>query len=199
MSLRELRKSKDLTQKEAAKIIGIPFRTYQNYEYGFVSSSSYLGRSIEKTLTEYEPYQIDKGILPLKYLVNKAEDVFAFFGIDYAYLFGSYAKGKATEKSDVDIMIHGSVTGLKFFSLQQKLESALHKKVDLVRFDDFKNNQEFLSEIVKTSKGLPLISKMPTPASISKLLFTCAMKSYATMTRSAFQVIANWSSMIFRR
>ena len=34
MSIKELRINKGLTQNEAAKLVGLSLRTYQNYEYG---------------------------------------------------------------------------------------------------------------------------------------------------------------------
>ena len=37
--------------------------------------------------------------------INICSSVFGNYSIDYCYLFGSYAKGKATEVSDVDLLI----------------------------------------------------------------------------------------------
>ena len=65
------------------------------------------------------------------------------------YLFGSYAKGYATETSDVDLLIDTTITGLNFFGLIEEFREALHKKVDLLRLDDVKNNKELLLEIMK--------------------------------------------------
>ncbi len=49
-------------------------------------------------------------------------------------LFGSLARGEATEKSDVDILVDFSQTPdlLTFIELEEKLKSALGKNVDLV-------------------------------------------------------------------
>lgn len=49
-------------------------------------------------------------------------------------LFGSMARGEATEKSDVDLLIDFSQTPdlLTFIELEEKLKSALGKNVDLV-------------------------------------------------------------------
>lgn len=56
------------------------------------------------------------------------------YGVSRAYLFGSYARGDATEKSDVDLRIDGgrikSMFGLG--SLYHELTEALKKPVDLV-------------------------------------------------------------------
>ena len=49
-------------------------------------------------------------------------------------LFGSMARGEATEKSDIDILVDFSQTPdlLTFIELEEKLKSALGKNVDLV-------------------------------------------------------------------
>ena len=58
----------------------------------------------------------------------------------YCYLFGSYAKGKATEQSDVDLLISTKATGLRFYEIAERLRESLHKKVDLVESHGQKND-----------------------------------------------------------
>lgn len=153
MDLKSLREQKHLTQKEAAKLVGLPFRTYQNYEYGIVPLTTFRGKAIVHSLETYCPYAEDKGIWPQSDLIAVAKAVLSSYSnedISFAYLFGSYAKGKATAKSDVDLLVDGSLSGLRFFALQSQLEKAFAKKVDLVRLQDLKNNLPFVSEIMKT-------------------------------------------------
>ena len=157
MDIVKLRKEKGLTQKEAAILLGMPLRTFLNYEYGVTSCDSFTGRALLKTLEDYEPYDEEHGILPLDTLVEKANAVFSKYAtkdVEYVYLFGSYAKGKATDKSDVDLLLSGDVTGLDFFVLQDDLRKALHKKVDLMKLVDIKDNQDFLSEILKDGRRI---------------------------------------------
>ena len=55
------------------------------------------------------------------------------YPIKKAYLFGSYARGNATEKSDVDLRIEGDIKS--FFMLggiYSELEDALGMKLDLL-------------------------------------------------------------------
>ncbi len=68
------------------------------------------------------------------------------YGIDSLSLFGSYARGEATEDSDLDfIMDKGDLNGVKYFSLIDKLESKFKCHVDLVSKES--SNKEFLNEI----------------------------------------------------
>jgi predicted nucleotidyltransferase len=150
MELKELRKTKGLTQKEAAQIAGISFRTYQNYEYGRSKENSFTGRTILEKLGSYEKYSEDKGVLTLSYIKESVADVLKNYPVEYAILFGSYAKGKANEKSDVDLLLETQVDGLDYFSLIEKLRKTLHKRVDLLRFRDLHDNQVLISEILKT-------------------------------------------------
>jgi predicted nucleotidyltransferase len=52
-----------------------------------------------------------------------------------AYLFGSFARGEADEKSDVDIMVdldHSRPIGLHYFGIIADLEDLLGRPVDMV-------------------------------------------------------------------
>ena len=55
------------------------------------------------------------------------------YGAERVYLFGSYARGDATEASDIDLRIDkGSIRGLQFARLLGDLEDTLGKKIDLI-------------------------------------------------------------------
>ena len=122
MDLKELRKTKRLTQVDAASIAGVSVESYKNHELGRSRGDSPLGRMIFDKLSAYEPYGFEKGILPLDLIKQTLSDVLGSKPVDFAYLFGSYAKGEADAKSDVDIMVSGAITGLEFFSLGGELE-----------------------------------------------------------------------------
>lgn len=93
----------------------------------------------------------NKGVLTIKQIQVVINDVFKDYDdkIDFCYLFGSYAKGYATETSDIDLCISTSISGLAFVGLIEKLQSSLHKKVDLIRLFDLGDNEELLKEIMK--------------------------------------------------
>ena len=64
-------------------------------------------------------------------------------------MFGSYAKETATEKSDVDLLLSSSVTGMKFYGLVEELREQLKKKVEVVTVSSLEGNLDLLNEILK--------------------------------------------------
>lgn len=58
--------------------------------------------------------------------------IFDEYHVHRAVLFGSYAKGCATEKSDVDILVDSGLIGLSFFGLLEDVVTKLNKSVDLI-------------------------------------------------------------------
>ena len=67
------------------------------------------------------------------------------YGVKRVYLFGSYAKGLATEKSDVDLLIEKGkpMSLLKLSGMRQQCQDALKISVDLLTStgieDDFRS------------------------------------------------------------
>jgi len=58
----------------------------------------------------------------------------------FGYLFGSYAKGDATQKSDVDIAVYLQDVSLDArLGLHHTLQKALHKEVDLIVLNETRN------------------------------------------------------------
>ena len=152
MNIKQTRLNNNLTQQEVANFVGIPLRTYVRYEnseeYG-----DYLKRQlIIQKISELFEINETKGILSIDKIVKLLSNLFDSEyknQIDFCYLFGSYAKEKATEKSDVDLCISTSLTGFKFMGLSEKVRETLHKNVDLVRVDMLSGNIELLNEIMK--------------------------------------------------
>lgn len=154
MQIKDIRLSKGLTQIEASKIVGLSLRTYQNYEGGFSSRDTFKINNIIRILNEYEQYSENKGIYTKKKIKELAQPIFEKYGISYAYLFGSYVKDKANEKSDIDILVSGEAKGFKFLQLQSDLIDTFKKQIDLIRSSDLKNNEEFLNEILETGEKI---------------------------------------------
>jgi len=79
-----------------------------------------------------------------------------YTNIESAYLFGSYAKGKSTKDSDIDLaLIFRELDDAKRFDIQVQL-MLLASKIDLriephpISYDDFYSGNPFVMEIQKT-------------------------------------------------
>ena len=100
-------------------------------------------------LEKLNPLDEEHGVLTIDEIKNICEKVFAEYQVDFCYLYGSYAKGKAKGSSDVDLVISTAVTGLRFYELTEKLRESLHKKVDLLDVKQLLNNEALLKEVLK--------------------------------------------------
>lgn len=149
MTLRELRKQKKMTQIECAKYLGIPVRTYQNYETDESKSSTMKYDFMLQKLEQYGYVDEIHGILTVQQIKSICSSIFADFDIEYCYLFGSYAKGKATETSDVDLLISTSISGMRFFELVETIREGLKKKVDVLNREQLNNNPDLMNEVLK--------------------------------------------------
>ena len=132
MTLKELRKQKKLTQAECAKYLGMPLRTYQNYETDAAKTNSMKYSFMMQKLQEYGYIDETHGLLTVDQIKEICAEIFADYAVEYCYLFGSYAKGRATENSNVDLLIAAPISGMKFYDLVEALREALHKKVDVL-------------------------------------------------------------------
>lgn len=148
-SIKELRKAVGLTQADAAAKVQIPLRTYVNYENDPKKEGTikyqYIVRELERIAFVDETH----GILKYDDIVFKCSRVFEEYPVHYCYLFGSYAKGTATERSDVDLLVSTDVSGLKFYGLAERLREALKKNIDLINVEQLSDNMDLLNEIMK--------------------------------------------------
>ena len=138
MTLKELRKEKGLTQAACAKVVGVPMRTYVRYEADEGRRDTIKYRYIFDALQKYGVIDEEHGLLTAEKIRQICTPLFEKYGVKYAYLFGSYAKGKATEKSDVDLLISMPVNGLAFYELVERLRGSLKKKIDLLKTSKLK-------------------------------------------------------------
>lgn len=100
-------------------------------------------------LEQYGLIDETHGILTIKEITDICSSIFSTLDVQYCYLFGSYAKGSASETSDIDLLISTSITGMKFYDLVESLSEELKKKVDLLTLDQLNDNPELLNEILK--------------------------------------------------
>jgi predicted nucleotidyltransferase len=147
--LKELRIEKKMTQQEVAKLVGISLRSYKSYENDIDKQDTIKYEYIIDKLTQINFVDEEHGILTIEEIKRKSSKVLEQYDIKFCYLFGSYAKGKATPTSDVDFLISGNVRGLKFYGLVEELRTVLKKKVDVLDINQLKENLELTEEIFK--------------------------------------------------
>ena len=148
-SIKNARQDAELTQAQAATILGIPLRTYIRYEQEYPGSNEIKKQYIIDKLSSLSEITEEKGILSIDRIKRIVSEVCESYNISLCYLFGSYAKGKATEKSDVDLLVVTDMTGLNYFGVVEEFREKLHKKVDLLRLEDAGSNKDLLFEILK--------------------------------------------------
>ena len=148
-TLKELRLSKGLTQEKASILLGVSLRSYKSYENDLTKIGTIKYNYMLEQLDKYISIDEEHGILTIDEIKKACKYVLEEYSVKYCILFGSYAKGKANEKSDVDLLVSTDITGLRFFGIAERLRNALHKKVDLLDLKQLSNNQNLLDEILK--------------------------------------------------
>ena len=84
-------------------------------------------------------------IYTLDELRRKVSPVAEKYRIPAVYLFGSYARGEATEASDIDLVFRrrgSTVKGFGMGLLHEELQTTLQKKVDLITMESIENPEE---------------------------------------------------------
>ena len=149
VKLKEIRQLHHLTQAACAGYLGIPLRTYKRYESDETLIPPIKRAFILSKLQELGKTDEEHGVLTTETIKKLCADVFQSYAVDYCYLFGSYAKGKATETSDVDLFLSTDAEGLRFFGLVEALRTALNKRVDVLNQRQIDGNEKLLQEILK--------------------------------------------------
>lgn len=88
----------------------------------------------------YTIYEIKKVLKPIfdKHKVKKA------------ILFGSYVKGTADSRSDIDLVVETNLKGLDFYGLLGEVTDKLRFPVDLIDKREIKKNSKFEKEVKET-------------------------------------------------
>ncbi len=149
MTLKQLRKEKGITQSECAKLLQVSLRTYKRYESDESKISPLKYQFLLQRLNEYGLVDEEHGILTIERIREICSEVFKDYSVAYCYLFGSYAKGKATDKSDVDLLVAVPIDGMKFFELIERLREKLKKKIDVLAISQLEINPMLVQEILK--------------------------------------------------
>lgn len=150
-NLKSKRKELGITQIQAAKACGVSRRTFQTYEETAIRNATY--DELIRRLDEMGILDGSNYISNVRYIKYVCRTLFKekYPEIECAYLFGSYARGEATGKSDIDILIVCPPLGIKFYGIAAELEEQLHKKIDLHTHRQLLKNETLLTEILKES------------------------------------------------
>ena len=70
---------------------------------------------------------------------------------DYALLFGSYARGEATETSDIDLVVVGGAAfrAKDIFAFGEELRQMTHKDVDAFELRELNANTPFYDAVMQ--------------------------------------------------
>lgn len=149
INLKDLRIEKKMTQQQVADLVGISLRSYKSYENDEEKRNTIKYNYIIEQLSKINYIDEEHGILTIEDITRKCSKVLEQYDVNFCYLFGSYAKKKATPTSDVDLLISADVKGLKFYGLIEEIRGVLCKKVDVLDINQLKDNIELTEEILK--------------------------------------------------
>lgn len=91
-------------------------------------------------------------IYTLQELREKASLFAKKFNAEKIYLFGSYARGEADEKSDIDLVVQLSKTreyGMEYFAMEEIASEIFGISVDVVDLDALMNPRTYTALAVK--------------------------------------------------
>jgi len=90
---------------------------------------------------------------PKLYTINEIRKVlspiFDSYNVKSAILFGSYARGTATEKSDIDLIVDSGLKGLSFFGLVNDVLESLRVPADVFDIREVEKPSELFDSISK--------------------------------------------------
>ena len=76
------------------------------------------------------------------------------YGVQAIYLFGSYARGTATEESDMDFLVFGG-DGFKcslVYAIGEDLREAFQKDIDIFEVHEVNENSDFYRSVMEERK-----------------------------------------------
>ena len=109
---------------------------------------AYSLSSFEKTEIVFTLDELKKCLFP----------VFKIYNIKRAVIFGSYGKGSASSKSDVDILVDSGLHGLKFVGFIEDIRRSLQGK-DVDVFDVSHIEKDSLVEKEIKNTGVEIYAK----------------------------------------
>ncbi len=148
-TLKEKRKELGLTQIQAARLCGVSRRTYQTYEENNSFNSGY--EELVNKLQEIGILDGSNYVCSINQIKQACKEVFQkeYKEVECAYLYGSYARGEADGRSDIDIIVVCPPIGMKFYGIATDLEEKLHKQIDLHTHRQLVKEEKYLKVVLK--------------------------------------------------
>lgn len=102
---------------------------------------------------------MEQKIYQVNEIKSKLRPIFEAAPVYRAILFGSYAKGNATEESDIDIVIDskGELLNMEFYGVLEDITAQLNKRVDLFEISELSRNTAICSAVEQ--EGIVLYDK----------------------------------------
>lgn len=90
-------------------------------------------------------------IFTIEDIENFVKPIAEKYKVKEIYLFGSYARGEATESSDLDFLVLGGENFklTMIFSLAEDLRAILKKEVDVFEINEINKDSNFYIKIMK--------------------------------------------------
>lgn len=86
-------------------------------------------------------------MLTVEEIKTKLIPIFEAYGVQSATLFGSIAKGTATERSDLDLMVDSGLKGLRFVGLMDAVQNAVLLPINLLDISHIEKGSRIDREI----------------------------------------------------
>ena len=166
--LKQKRKKLGLTQIQAANACGVSRRTYQTYEETNNKNDTY--NELYRKLDAMGLFDGSIWVSNPKYIKRVCNEIIMskYPGVSCVYLFGSYSRGEATGKSNIDLLVVGQLTETDLNSLANDLKECLHKKIDLFSYSQLINDEVLLLNVLKD--GIRIYDNSKAKASLKRRL-----------------------------
>lgn len=152
MTLKALRKQKGLTQEEAAELVGLSRRGYQNLEAGKYKKKGTTYDYAYSRLSSYAKRQESKRPLTRSFLQKAVKDAAEEAGVPYAYLYGDYV-GTPGKMSPILLLVGGNLSDLDSLALGERISSLTGKETHILPYSkallDPKQLEKILAEGIK--------------------------------------------------
>ena len=105
---------------------------------------------------------VSMSVYTIEEIAEKVRPIAERYGLGKVYVFGSYARGEATEDSDIDLLVDAEkIKGMfALGGLYSDLEEAFDKKIDMVTFGQIEQSRgdplckRFIEEVELDRKAI---------------------------------------------